>query len=56
VGGPSYTWEDNIKMDLGETGFNDMDLFFLAQVGFYEHGNEHLGYTRGRVFVELKDC
>jgi hypothetical protein len=40
-------------MDLGEPVFNDEDLIFLAQAVFCVHGNEHLGYTREREFVEF---
>jgi hypothetical protein len=31
LGRPRRRWEDNIKMDLGEIGFGDMDLIHLAQ-------------------------
>jgi hypothetical protein len=31
LGRPRRRWEDNIKMDLGEIGFGDMDWIRLAQ-------------------------
>jgi hypothetical protein len=31
LGRPRHRWEDNIKMDLQEIGFGDVDLFHLAQ-------------------------
>jgi hypothetical protein len=31
LGRPRRTWEDNIKMDLGEIGFGDVDWIHLAQ-------------------------
>jgi ribosome biogenesis protein Nip4 len=31
LGRPRSRWEDNIKMDLGETGFGDVDWIHLAQ-------------------------
>jgi hypothetical protein len=40
-------WEENIKMDLRETGFDGTNWIRLAQkspvVGFCEHGNEPSG-------------
>jgi hypothetical protein len=32
LGRPRRRWEDNIKMDLREIGFGDMDWIDLAQV------------------------
>jgi hypothetical protein len=29
--GPRRRWEDNIEMDLGETGFGDVDWIHLSQ-------------------------
>jgi hypothetical protein len=31
LGRPRHRWEDNIKMDLGEIGFGDVDWIHLAQ-------------------------
>jgi hypothetical protein len=31
LGRPRHRWEDNIKVDLGETGFGDADWIHLAQ-------------------------
>jgi hypothetical protein len=31
LGRHRYTWEDNIKIDLGEKGFGDVDWINLAQ-------------------------
>jgi hypothetical protein len=31
LGRPRHRWEDNIKMDLGETWFGDVDWIHLAQ-------------------------
>jgi hypothetical protein len=31
IGKPSSRWEDNIKMDLQEAGYEDMDWIDLAQ-------------------------
>jgi hypothetical protein len=31
LGRPRRRWEDNIKMDLGEVGFGDVDWIDLAQ-------------------------
>jgi hypothetical protein len=31
LGRPRRKWEDNIKMDLGEIGFGDVDWIHLAQ-------------------------
>jgi hypothetical protein len=31
LGRPRHRWEDNIKMDLGEEGFGDVDWIRLAQ-------------------------
>jgi hypothetical protein len=33
LGRPRRRWEDNIKIDLGETGFEDVDWIHLAQDG-----------------------
>jgi hypothetical protein len=31
LGRPSRKWKDNIKIDLGETGWEDVDWIHLAQ-------------------------
>jgi hypothetical protein len=31
IGRPRHRWVDNIKMDLREIGWGDMDLIYLAQ-------------------------
>jgi hypothetical protein len=31
LGRPRHRWEDNIKMDLGEIGFGDVNWIHLAQ-------------------------
>jgi hypothetical protein len=31
LGRPRHRWEDNIKMDLRELGFGDVDWIYLAQ-------------------------
>jgi hypothetical protein len=31
LGGPRRRWEDNIKMDLGEVGWGDVDWIDLAK-------------------------
>jgi hypothetical protein len=47
---PRHRWEDNIKMDLREIGFGDVDCIHLAQDG--EHGNELLGSIKCGVFLD----
>jgi hypothetical protein len=46
LGKPRRRWEDNIKMDLAEIGFGDVDWIHLAQDrdrSSCEYGNEPLG-------------
>jgi hypothetical protein len=47
---------DNFKMDLTETGCNDVDWIHLAQeipvADSCEHGNEHWRSTNGREFLD----
>jgi hypothetical protein len=31
IGKPRHKWEDNVRIDLGETGWEDVDWFHLAQ-------------------------
>jgi hypothetical protein len=33
LGRPRRRWDDNIKMDLGETGFGDVDGFIWLRIG-----------------------
>jgi hypothetical protein len=33
LGRPRHRWEDNIKIDLGEIGFGDVDWIHLARDG-----------------------
>jgi hypothetical protein len=33
LGSPRCRWENNIKMDVRETGWSGMDWIYLAQVG-----------------------
>jgi hypothetical protein len=50
-------WEDNIRMDPREIGWEGVDLIHLAQarertiVGFCEHGNEPSGSTKVEEFL-----
>jgi hypothetical protein len=47
LGRPRHRWEDNIKLDLRETGIDGANWIRLAQecavAGFCEHGNEPSG-------------
>jgi hypothetical protein len=48
LGRPRHRWVDNIKMDLGEIGWDGMDWIELAQdrdpvEGSCEHGDEPSG-------------
>ncbi|KAJ4434142.1 hypothetical protein ANN_16462 [Periplaneta americana] len=43
LGRPRRRWEDNIKMDLREVGYDDRDWINLAQAGLCEGGNEPPG-------------
>jgi hypothetical protein len=40
LGRTRRTWEDNIKMDLREIGFGDMDWIHGQVAGCCEHGDE----------------
>jgi hypothetical protein len=51
LGSPTRRWEDNIKMDLREIGWGDMDWIDLAQDrdqwrALGEHGYEFLGSVK----------
>jgi hypothetical protein len=57
LGRPSYRWEDNIKMDLLEVGYMDMDWILLAQDrdrwrGTFECGNEPSGSIKCGKFLD----
>jgi hypothetical protein len=43
LGRPKFRWEDNIKLDLRETGIDGANWIQLAQDRVREHGNEPLG-------------
>ncbi|KAJ4427740.1 hypothetical protein ANN_25393 [Periplaneta americana] len=43
LGRPRRRWEDNIKMDLREVGYDDRDWINLALAGLCEGGNEPSG-------------
>jgi hypothetical protein len=48
-----HRWEDNIKMDLGDIGFGDVDWIHLAQVvGSCEHGDEPSGSIKCGEFLD----
>jgi hypothetical protein len=56
LGRPMHRWENNIRMQLWEIGWEGVDLIHLAQdrdqwLGPSEHSNEHLGSIRGREFL-----
>jgi hypothetical protein len=61
LGIPRRRWEDNIKLDLRETGIDGANWIRLAQnriwlAGFCEHGNEPSGSIRRRdIFDKLSD-
>jgi hypothetical protein len=48
-----HRWEDNIKMDLWETGFKGEDYIdkLSLVVGSSEHGHEPSGSINGREFL-----
>jgi hypothetical protein len=52
---PSCRWEDNIRMDLGEIGWESgLDAFGSGEgpvAGPCEHGNEPLSSTKGWNFL-----
>jgi hypothetical protein len=57
LGSPRHRWEDNIKMDLREIGFGNVDWIHLAQdrdrcAGSCEHGNEPSGSIKCGEFVD----
>jgi hypothetical protein len=54
LGRPRRRWEDNIRMDLRETGWEDVDWIHLAQDRDQweacERGNEPSGSIKGGEF------
>jgi hypothetical protein len=56
LGRPRRRWEDNIKMDLREIGFGDVDWIPWAQDrdsgGSCEHGNEPSGSIKCGEFLD----
>jgi hypothetical protein len=53
LGRPRRRWENNIKMDLREIGFWDVDWIHWAQVaGSCEHGNEPSGSIKYGEFLD----
>jgi hypothetical protein len=55
LGRPRRRWEDNIKMDLREIGFGDVDVDWIhwAQVaGSCEHDNEPSGSIKCGEFLD----
>jgi hypothetical protein len=50
---PRHKWEDNIKTDFREVGFELVDCIHLAQVRdwWWKHGNELLGSVKCAVFL-----
>jgi hypothetical protein len=56
LGRPRRRWEDNIKMDLREIGFGDVDWIHWAQDSYRwntcEHDNEPSGSIKCREFLD----
>jgi hypothetical protein len=53
LGKPRHRWEDNIKMNLREIGFGDVDWIHWGQVaGSCEHGNEPSGSIKRGEFLD----
>jgi hypothetical protein len=46
LGRPRRRWVDNVKIDLREIGWDDMDWIDLAQNRDGEHGNEPSGFHK----------
>jgi hypothetical protein len=56
-GRPRRRWEDNIKMDLQEVGWEGVDWIDMAQDSdrwraFFECGNEHLESIKRGEFLD----
>jgi hypothetical protein len=45
------TWKDNIRMDLRDIGWENVD-WISPVTGSYEHGNEPTGSIKGREFLD----
>jgi hypothetical protein len=45
---PRCGWEDNIKIDVREIGFSDVDWIYMVQ----EHGNETSGSIKCREILD----
>jgi hypothetical protein len=56
LGRPRHRWEDNIKMDLGETGFGDVIGFIWLRIetggSSCEHGDEPSGSIKCGEFLD----
>jgi hypothetical protein len=54
LGGPRRRWDDNIKMDLREIGFGDVDWIHLAQdrASYCEHGDKPSGSIKCGEFLD----
>jgi hypothetical protein len=56
LGIPRRRWDDNIRMDLRETGWEGMEWMHLAQVetsgGLCEYGNVPSDSIKGKEFLE----
>jgi hypothetical protein len=52
LGRPRHRWEDNVRMELSEMGWEGVDWIHLAQDRDYcEHGNEPSGCVKGGNFL-----
>jgi hypothetical protein len=45
-------WEDNIKMDLKDVGWEGVDWIHVTQDSFCKHGNEPSDFLKGGEFVD----
>jgi len=57
LGRTRHRWEDNIRIDVREIGWECVDWIYLAQdkgpvAGCCEHGNEPSGSIKGREFLD----